>query len=112
MHPTLLLSLIATLLPVPTQAPVHELHVTYGRLAVQGNVAVGRIRFFRDDLELALAAYGRRESLLMEASPEIDSLFLGYLSEHFRVEVEGQVLQGRIISSGDDVLDRNPPGGT
>jgi hypothetical protein len=101
-----LVFLIAALLPAPT--PVHEFHVTYGRLAVEGQVAVGRIRFFREDLELTLAAFSRREAVRMEATAAVDSLFLAYFREHFRLEVDGRVLEGRILSSGDDELDREP----
>jgi hypothetical protein len=106
--PLALSFLFATLFAIPSSPPVHEFHVTYGRLAVEEQVAVGRIRFFREDLELALAAFGGRDALQMEATPSVDSLFLAYFSEHFRLEVAGRVLEGRIIGSGDDVLDREP----
>ena len=100
--------LIATLFPTAGLPPAHEFHVTYGRLAIEEQVAVGRIRFFREDLELALAASGELKALQMEATPAVDSLFLTYFREHFRLEVGGRVLHGRIIGSGDDVLDREP----
>ena len=96
--------LLATLLPTPA----HEFHVTYGRLAVEGNVVVGRFRFFREDLELTLAAFARRDTFHMEVTPGVDSLFLAYFQEHFKLETNGQVLEGHIISSGDDELDREP----
>lgn len=103
---TPILTLLAMVAPI--RAPAHEFHVTYGRLAVEENVAVGRFRFFREDLELALAAFGRRESFQMEVTPAVDSLFLAYFQQHFRLEVDGRVLEGHIIGSGDDELDREP----
>ncbi len=46
--------------PWPAEAGAaapHELHVAYGDLAVEGAVAVLRLRLFKDDLEAALARH-------------------------------------------------------
>ncbi|HEX9885448.1 MAG TPA: DUF6702 family protein [Longimicrobiales bacterium] len=87
---------------------LHDLHVTYGDLGVEGSVAVLRVRVFKDDLEGALAAHAGRPSVTMEADPVTDALFLAYLRDHYAMEVGGRTLTGRILESGEDSLDREP----
>jgi hypothetical protein len=106
---TALLALWAALAGPPQPAfRAHDFHVTYGRLAVEGTVAVARIRFFRDDLEFALGGFGGRDWLRMAADPEVDSLFLAYLADRFILEVDGERLRGSIIGSGEDEIDHEP----
>lgn len=92
----------------PAVTTLHDFHVTYGRLAVEGRVAVARIRFYTDDLEATLAGTAGNDDFRMETSPAVDSLFQTYFAKQFQLTVDGQVLQGRIIGSGDDVVDREP----
>ena len=40
--------------------------------------------------------------------PEVDALFLRYLARRFVLEVGGEALEGHIVGSGDDELDREP----
>ena len=86
----------------------HDLHVAYGNLGVEGDVAILQIRIFKDDLEEALRRFHERAHFRLEVSPEIDSLFLAYLREHFVLEVGGAHLEGVLVGSGDDELDREP----
>jgi len=86
----------------------HDLHVTYGNLGVEGATAILQVRIFRNDLEEALRRLSPGGVVEMEVSPDVDALFLRYLSRSFRIEVEGAVLDGRIVGSGDDELDREP----
>jgi hypothetical protein len=86
----------------------HDLHVAYGNLGVEGEVAILQIRIFKDDLEEALRRFHEVSSLRLEVTPEMDSFFLAYLKEHFVLEVGGAPLPGVIIGSGDDELDREP----
>lgn len=89
-------------------APPHDLHASYGNLGIEGTTAVLQIRIFQDDLEEALGKLGGKEVSLLEATPEIDALFLRYLAANFILEVEGSPLKGRILGSGSDELDREP----
>jgi hypothetical protein len=98
--------LFASLTSAPRRA--HEFHVTYGRMAIEGNVAVARIRFYTDDLEATLARAAGVDVFRMETSPAVDSLFLAYFGGQFQFIVEGKVLDGTIVGSGDDVVDREP----
>ncbi len=86
----------------------HDLHASYGNLGVEGNTAVLRLRVFQDDLEGALSRAGGGEPLRMEATPDMDALFLRYFTANFILEVGGVPLQGRIVGSGADDLDREP----
>lgn len=89
------------------EAP-HDLHASYGNLGVEGTTAVLRIRVFQDDLEEALSRAGGGGPIRMEANPDVDALFLSYFSANFILEVGGTPLQGRILGSGADDLDREP----
>lgn len=86
----------------------HDLHVSYGNLGLEGTTAILQIRIFKDDLEEALQRMDERESLLLEVTPEMDALFLRYLSENFVLEIDGKTLPGRILGSGYDEMDREP----
>ena len=81
----------------------HPLHVSTSQLAVDTTTAWLRIRMFKDDLELALAARAGVESLSLEPSAEHDTLFLGYFSEAFGLRLNGIEVAGIIESSGEDL---------
>jgi hypothetical protein len=97
--------LLLSLVPGPAEPIVH---VSYGNLGVEGSIAILQVRMFKDDLAEALRRMEGLESLRMEVSPEIDALVLRYLGERFLLQVEGSVLEGKIIGSGEDELDREP----
>jgi len=90
------------------ETPPHDLHATYGNLGVEGAVAILQIRIFQNDLEEALRRFHGRETFRLEVTPEVDALFLAYLTQKFVLEVGGEALEARIIGSGDDALDREP----
>ncbi|MDP2957093.1 MAG: hypothetical protein Q8N53_11785 [Longimicrobiales bacterium] len=103
MH-ALALALLAALSPFPgagAAASVHDLHVSYGNAAVEGNVLAVRIRFFEDDLERAMVRS-------LQVSPEADAAFLAYFKAHFSVQVGGEALEPTLVGSGQDELDRQP----
>ena len=109
---TLLLSLLLALAP-PTGAGAaapgaHDLHVSYGAAAVEGQVLSVRVRFFKDDLESALARHQGRPAFALAVGPESDAAVLSYLKAHLSVEVGGRVLEATLVGSGEDVLDREP----
>ena len=105
------LALLATVLTGAGAAPetsspndvVHPLHVSTSQLAVDTTTAWLRIRMFKDDLELALAARAGVESLSLEPSAEHDALFLDYFSEAFGLRLNGTEVAGVLESSGEDL---------
>ncbi len=94
--------------PAPPAAGAHDLHVSYGNAAVEGNVLAVRIRFFREDLENALARHGGLASFRMSAEPGVDAAFLGYFTAHFAVHVGTRALTAVVVASGEDEIDREP----
>ena len=85
----------------------HDFHVSYARLAVEGSTAVVRIRLFKDDLGQALAAREGRD-LMVDISPEHDSLFTAYFNDSFVLRAEGETLSGRLVGSGEEVVGNEP----
>ena len=94
--------------PVAHGAAIHDLHVSYGAAAVEGNTLVVRIRFFKDDLEAALARHTRQAGYTLRAAPEVDAQVMTYLQAHFTVAVDGRPLTATLAGSGEDELDREP----
>ncbi len=92
----------ASVLPAPPAAAAHNFHVSYGRMAVQGQSATLQVRFFRDDLEEALKAATGAGSYRVEATPAVDAVFLAYLRKHLVVTAGGQVLEARVVGSGEE----------
>lgn len=81
---------------------VHNFHVSYGKMAIEQHIAVLNLRFFKDDLELALQKFHRRDTLSLSATPECDSLFLAYLNARFELYHHQTRLLPQLLSSGLD----------
>lgn len=92
----------------PGSVAMHDFHVSYGHLAVEGEVAVLRVRFFKDDLEEVLALFSEEEGFRLEADPFVDGLFMKYFDERFDLAIDGSEVPGRVIGSGEDAIDREP----
>ncbi len=101
---TILWAILLTLLFTPPRDAEHKFHVSYNRVAVEDNIVVARLRFFKDDLGVALAELSGSESLLIDATPITDSLFQAYIASHFILESGEQRLTGGITASGEEVL--------
>lgn len=87
---------------------VHDLHITYGTLGVEGETAVFQVRVFRDDLVAALSGHSGELLLDMAADPAVDSIFMDYLGAHLRLRADGSLLEPTLLASGEDALDREP----
>jgi len=92
--------------PAPDAIP-HDFHVTYSRLAVEDNMAVVRIRLFKDDLNQALSQREERE-VFVDTSPSSDSLFQAYFNEMFVMRADEETMSGRIVGSGEEVVGNEP----
>lgn len=80
----------------------HNFHVSYAKIAVEQNVAVMTVRFFMDDLELALQRHFKLPAFKLSATPFSDSLYLSYFNQRFEMQGNGRVLYPTILSSGID----------
>jgi hypothetical protein len=94
------------LVPVPPAdryepPPVHPMHVSYGRMVLEGDVALLNVRIFIDDLENALSRFHDVPGLRMRPDPAIDSLFTDYFNEMFTFAIGDSVVPGVIVESGE-----------
>ena len=90
----------------------HDVHVSYGRLAVEGRAAVLQLRFFQDDLEAALRAFHRLPpSYRLTGAPADTRRFEAYLNARLRLSFGGRTLTGRVVSAGVDPAGHDPNGG-
>lgn len=93
----------------PALAPLpHDLHITSGNTAVEGNLIITRIRFFKDDLESALRLNGAAADFVLSEDLVTDSVFMAYFGERYVVWVDGERLSPTLIARGEDELDREP----
>jgi hypothetical protein len=87
----------------PRAATTHPVHLSYGRLDVEGHTATLRLRLFRDDLERALGTFGGAP-VAMHSDGATDSLFARYFHDRLFVSADGVRLAGTVIASGADEL--------
>jgi hypothetical protein len=66
-------------------APVHPMHVSYGRMVLEGNVALLNVRIFTDDLENALSRFHDVPGVRMR----------------FTLTIADSVVPGQIVDSGE-----------
>ena len=82
----------------------HDSHVIFGRMAVEGEFAIVRVRMFKDDLTSALQAFSSVADFEMAVSERADSLFLSYFNERFLLRSAGRRLQAKILGSGEEQM--------
>jgi hypothetical protein len=70
---------------------------------VEGSRVLVRLRTFEDDLEAALARFAGRESVSMEATLELDSLYLAYVADRLDLVADGARLVPTLVASGVDL---------
>ncbi len=95
-------TVLTLLLIAPPQAAGHDIHVSYGRVTVEGKAVTIRLRMFKDDLSKALARHHQRDTVDLEARALADSLATTYLSQKLLVAVDGKPLVGRIAAAGSE----------
>lgn len=71
-------------------------------MAIEDNLIVLRVRFFRHDLEDALKLFYRRDPVRLSNTAESDSLFSVYFERTFSLVSEGDSLRAEIVASGED----------
>ena len=86
----------------------HDLHITSGNAAVEGNLIVTRIRFFKDDLESALRLNGAGPDFVLADDPATDAAFMAYFRDRYVVWVGGVRISPTMLAKGEDELDREP----
>jgi hypothetical protein len=79
----------------------HPLHVSYGRMVLEGDAAILNVRIFTDDLEAALREFHGVEGIRMRVDPYLDSLFTSYFNASFTLTIADSVVPGVIVESGE-----------
>lgn len=85
-------------------APLHDVHLTYSRVVVDGASVIFRVRLFHDDLEKALQMHAHNPAL--KVAPGVtaaDTAFASYFDAHVPVAANGKRLKARVIQSGKDM---------
>lgn len=89
--------------PPPRGDLPHPLHLATAQVAVEGSRVLVRLRTFENDLEAALSRVSGRETVSMEATPELDSLYLAYIADRLEVVADGTRLEPALVASGVDL---------
>jgi hypothetical protein len=79
----------------------HDVHVSNGRMAVEGTTALAQVRMFKDDLAQALSNLAGRD-ITLAATPEVAALATRYINRRLIVNAGGRVLVGRIVGSSEE----------
>ncbi len=91
----MLLTFLLALLSAP--AP-HDVHLSHGRMLIEGETIVFQVRFFRDDLERALAG-GAENAPPLTPTREVDARVAEYFAGHVTLVADGALLTGQIATS-------------
>lgn len=83
-------------------APPHNVHVTHAEIGVDGRYVAARIRYFKHDLEDAIARQRKVGEVVLRPEPSSDSLFVGYLDSTFVLSSGGARLHARVVGSGEE----------
>jgi hypothetical protein len=110
MRTTLALMLLA--LPAPVTAvghgssrgarAVHDMHLSYTRMVVDGPSIVCRVRVFKDDIQGALQRHLSSPAFQLAATPASDSAFAAYFNAHVAISSNGTRLVARVRQSSAD----------
>jgi hypothetical protein len=76
-------------------------------MAIEGTMAVVRIRMFKDDLNQALTFREERD-IFVDASPVSDSLFQAYFNEMVVLRSDDEIMAGSLVGSGEEVVGNEP----
>ena len=82
-------------------APLHDVHLTYSRVVVDGASVLWRVRLFHDDLEKGVAAWSKNPAFKVGA-PGSDSVFAAYFNAQVPVTANGKRLVAKVLQSGKD----------
>ena len=80
----------------------HNVHVTFGEIGVDGAFVAARIKYYKHDLEEAIARQRGQTSVVLTATPASDSLFAAYLDAHLVFKNGDERLAARIVGSGEE----------
>lgn len=98
-------ALLTALLSVSSASVTpHKFHASYARMAVEGGVAACEIRFFKHDLEEAIAKHHKLAGYSLSPELEKDSLFVAYLNRTFKVTLNDTLATASLAGSGEETV--------
>ena len=80
----------------------HPFRLSVADAKVEGDMLRMRIRFFWDDLQLAVMEHTSDMAFRLEKTPRVDSIVLGYIDQMLAIEVGGKPLIGTLAGRGVD----------
>ena len=95
-------SMIALLLAFSLNSSAHDVHVSNGRMAVEGKAAILRVRLFHDDLEHALREHSKRATFKLAVTPQSDSIVLAYITARLSLTADKKQLSPTLLGSGEE----------
>ena len=94
--------LVGGLVSDPVAPTPHNVHVTFGEIGVDGAFVAARIKYYKHDLEDAIARQRGRTSVVLTAGAASDSLFVEYLDAHLLLRNGDERLKARVVGSGEE----------
>lgn len=83
-------------------AGAHPFRLSVVDAEVDGDMLRARIRFFWDDLQLALMEHRSDMAFRLEETPRVDSIVVAYIGEMLAIEAGGRRLAGVLDGRGVD----------
>lgn len=80
----------------------HPFRLSVADAEVHGDTLRARIRFFWDDLELAVMDQTSDMAFRLEETPRVDSIVWGYIDQMLAIEAGGVRLAGTLVGRGID----------
>ncbi len=81
-------------------APPHPFRLSVADVGVTGSVLDVRIRFFWDDLQLAVMESTSDMEFVLAETDEVDAVVEQYINDMLRIEAGSTVLQGTVLERG------------
>ena len=94
--------LLAAFLCLAAADGSHPFRLSVADAGTTGQVLHARIRFFWDDLQLAVAEHASDDGFKLAESPEVDSIIERYINEMLVLTAGDVVLQGSVTGRGID----------
>jgi hypothetical protein len=80
-------------------APLHDYHVSYTNIAIEGKTAALSIRIFKDDFQEALRIFSKNPSFVLAVNPTSDKVVMDYFNHYLKLKVGHKTLKATLVSS-------------
>ena len=98
-------AVLAALLCLAAADGSHPFRLSVADAGTTGPVLHARIRFFWDDLQLAVMEHTSDTDFRLAETPEVDAIIEGYINDMLELTAGDAVLRGKVTARGIDVAD-------